>query len=95
MNEEVEQQQPEPYEEGEMVRLLQTRGYVKKSEAGRLMTVRGVSSRGPGGPHVRVDDGDPKDPNLETNGFTISMWVPMGAVERVRSTGKNATPRGA
>ena len=39
----------------------------------RAGTVRAISRVG-GGPAARVDDGDPANPDMHTNGFTLSAW---------------------
>lgn len=71
---------------GDPVRLVQTRKYVKKSEAGRLMTVRGIGPDAYSDFAIRVDDGDPTNPDMDTNGFSLSLWLPRRAVEPVRRT---------
>lgn len=68
------------YTIGEIVRLVQARGHVTKAQAGRLVTVRALGTRDPDCA-VRVDDGDPSNPDLLTNGFRSSMWLPLAAIE--------------
>lgn len=64
---------------GDIVRLVQTRGHVRKADAGRLVTVRALGERP--GFDVRVDDGHPANPDINTNGFHTSAWLPLCAIK--------------
>ena len=69
------------YKVGDLVRLVQTRGYVKKADAGRLFTVRAFRDAPPDDELVvRVDDGDPSNPDIQTNMFTLACWLPLRAI---------------
>lgn len=71
---------------GDTVRTVAWRGHVAKADAGRNLTVRALKQTVgalAGLPGLLADDGDPKNPDIATNGFTCSMWLPSGAVERV------------
>ena len=71
-----------PLAVGQLVRLVQTRGHVKKAEAGRNMTVRAFSQRRPD--EIRVDDGDPAIDDFVRSGASLGMWLPGRAVRGVR-----------
>ena len=49
-----------------------------------LGTVRAFSDRVLGKPAARVDNGDPNNPNHETNGWTVSAWVECKKLEVTR-----------
>lgn len=44
-------------------------------------TVRDVRDTGVWAGHARVDDGDPANEDLRTNGFHVSAWVEPGDIE--------------
>lgn len=71
-----------PFKFGDLVRLVQLRGIVRKADANRLMTVRRVHA--PGRHQFLVDDGDPSDPDMRTNGFNLALWVPEVALKPLR-----------
>lgn len=67
---------------GDIVRLVQCRGHVPVADAGKLVTVRAISSEYFGCTTkkvcmVRVDNGDPANDDLHTNGMTYAAWLPM------------------
>ena len=43
--------------------------------------VRVVRDSGVWAGHARVDDGDPANDDLHTNGFHVSAWVPSDEIE--------------
>lgn len=66
----------ERIQRGASVRLIHTVGGVAQRNHGRRMTVRCVSDG-----MVCCDDGDPKNSDLNTNGFRLATWVDVRAVE--------------
>ncbi len=44
-------------------------------------TVRSIKTDGPWAGHARVDDGDPTNPDLHTNGFHVSTWIKPAHIE--------------
>ena len=65
----------DPINIGDRVMLVRTKGEVSKAHAGRVVTVR----RDGRGGLLCVDDGDPANPDLVTNGFRLAMWIPPHA----------------
>lgn len=45
--------------------------------------VRDVRESGVWAGHARVDDGDPENEDLHSNGFSVSAWVPSEEIEVV------------
>lgn len=43
--------------------------------------VRAVRDAGVWAGHARVDDGDPENDDLHTNGFRVSAWVSSNEIE--------------
>jgi hypothetical protein len=43
--------------------------------------VRSIATKGPFEGHARVDDGDPSNDDLHTNGFHVSAWVEPQHIE--------------
>lgn len=72
------------FEIGQLVRITRATpsGLVSKKYIGRLMTVRALDTtdRNFG---VRVDDGDPKNDDLTTNGFDLAVWAPVDCLTAV------------
>ena len=44
-------------------------------------TVRSIKTEGPMAGNARVDDGDPNNDDLHTNGFHVSAWVKPEHIE--------------
>ena len=55
--------------------------YVETQERWVEGTVRAVATTGHWANHAQVDDGDPNNHNLHTNGFHVAAWVPLSEIE--------------
>jgi hypothetical protein len=55
--------------------------YVEGRDAWVGGIVRVVRESGVWAGHARVDDGDPANDDLHTNGFHVSAWVPSDEIE--------------
>lgn len=79
---------PEDCEVGQLVKLVWLRGWVKKVDAGRRMTVR-RKRFDQGKWFVVVDDGITSNPEPLSNGFGLLMELPIeGVAPVVAITGK-------
>lgn len=77
----------DPPKIGQLVRLSKATpsNFVNKKDVGRLVTVRAFDPKSHRGLDVRVDDGDPTNDDLATNGFDIAVWVPLDCIAAVGS----------
>ena len=57
------------------------RFYAEGRETWLEGVVRKVAEKGPFIGHARVDDGDPANDDLHTNGFHVSAWVEPRDIE--------------
>lgn len=60
---------------------VRCRFYADGREAWVSGIVRDVRDTGVWAGHARVDDGDPANDDLRTNGFHVSAWVPSDEIE--------------
>jgi hypothetical protein len=79
---------PRPnWQVGERARLRERKGEggVPRSRAGRLVTIRAIGGTAAAPFTVLVDDGDPANPDMKTNGHPFSDWVSVDALVPVET----------
>ena len=60
---------------------MRCRFYAEGRDEWLVGTVRAVATMGPFRGNARVDDGDPANDDLHTNGFHVSAWVEPWGIE--------------
>ena len=73
---------PEVFPVGQLVRITSTVHRGNDPYLGRLAVIRAYSTKHPQ-LEVRVDDGDPGDPDMKTNGWTFGLWTSLGCLTKV------------